>query len=150
MKKTFFIIFLLLESFLFADNIEIGKPITSFMLPDQFNTQHSVNSKDYSMIIVAAQKDMSVMVNDYLKTKPKAFLEDNQALYISDIHSMPSLITKLFALPKMKKYNFSLLLIYEEEQNIFPKRDDYITIIKLKNNRVTSISYENDIKKIFH
>ena len=38
-------------------------------------------------------------------------LEKNSAVYVADISGMPSLISKFIALPKMKKYPFSVLLL---------------------------------------
>src|SRR3546814_1459443 len=40
---------------------------------------------------------------------------DNHIDYISDISSMPALIAKLFALPKMRKYSFRLLLNRDDD-----------------------------------
>lgn len=142
-------IMLLLASFLFADIVKVNETIQNFNLPDQFGKNHTVNSKDYKLIIVSVQKDTSVMLNKFLEKQEKGFLKKKSAIFISDIHSMPSLITKFFALPKMKKYKYPLLLVYDEKENIFPKKENHLTVLKLQNDKVVSISYEKDVAKIF-
>jgi hypothetical protein len=131
----------------FSATLKSGDTITAFSLPDQFDKVHQVNSKDYKLIIVAFEKDMAVMVNDYLKQQPENYLKEHNALFISDIHEMPSFVTKWFALPKMRKYKYSLLLIYDES-NVFPKKDEAITVLKIKDNQIEKIDYISDEKNI--
>ena len=127
--------------------LQIGDTILSFSLPDQFDAVHQVNSKDYKTIVIAFEKDMAVMLNEYLKEQPSTFLTSNKALFISDIHTMPSFVTNLFALPKMKKYSYSLLLLYEEK-DIFPKQENALTVLKTQDNKIVKIEYVKDAKEI--
>mgnify|MGYP001122387654 FL=1 len=60
---------------------------------------------------------------------------------MADITGMPSLITKFIALPKMKDYPFSVLLIDEANKTLFPVKEDMISIISLENGKVTDIKY---------
>ena len=152
MLKYIFLPILISSSFLFADILKTGDTIKPFSLPDQFDKVHQVNSKDYKILLIAAQKDIAVMLNDYLKEQSPSFLKDNNAVFISDIHEMPSFVTKLFALPKMRDYPYSLLLIYDES-SIFPKKEDALTVLRTKDNKILSIDYisdEKNIEKIFH
>ena len=54
---------------------------------------------------------------------------------------MPSFITKLFALPKMKKYPFSVLLINDERGKQFDKQTGKLTLYTLKKRIITSIKF---------
>lgn len=150
MIKKFFLNSSLFATLMFADTIKVGEEIKPFILPDQFGTQHSVNSKEYSMIVISGEKQLSAKMKDFLQLKHRNFLEEHNTLYISDIHSMPSFVTNFFALPKMQEYKFLLLLIYNEEQNIFPMKNDQLTIIKLQDTKVSSITFENNVTKIFY
>lgn len=135
----------------FAQVLKLGDTINPFSLPDQFDKVHQVNSKDYKLLLVAFEKDVAVMLNDYLAKQPATFLDSYNALFISDIHEMPSFVTKLFALPKMRDYAYPLLLIYDET-NVFPKQDESLTVIRTKDNSIVEIEYikdEKDIEKIF-
>lgn len=150
--KKLFVLVLVFFIYAQADILKVGDTITPFSLPDQFDTVHQVNSKDYQIIIVAFDKDSAVLMNEYLKMQPSTFLQKNKALFISDIHTMPSFVTKLFALPKMKNYPYSLLLIYDERE-VFPQKENALTIISTKEDKIEHIRYIKDsdeIEKIFN
>lgn len=149
-RKVLFFIFAI-YSLSFAQIVKKGDAIRPFTLTDQFDKVHQVNSKDYDLLIVAFEKDVAVMFNDFLAKQKPSFLSEHKALFISDIHEMPTFITKMFALPKMRDYPYSVLLIYDES-NIFPKKEDSLTIIRLKNGVIDDIDFisdEKDIEKIF-
>lgn len=143
---------ILLISLSFADTLKLGESINPFSLPDQFDKVYQVNSKDYNILVIAFEKDIAVMFNEYLEKQPSSFLDDHKTLFISDIHEMPSFITKMFALPKMRDYKYPLLLIYDES-NIFPKKKESLTVLKTKNNQIVEINFisdEKNIQKIFN
>lgn len=102
-------------------------------------------------MIVSFEKDTSAGVNKFLSKKEKGFLENNNAVFIADVSGMPSLITSFFALPKMKKYNYNILLIYEEEEKRFLKKEETLTVYKLENGVIKSVSFIQtvDIPTIF-
>lgn len=136
---------------LFAGELKVGDAIEPFSLPDQFDTVHEVNSNDYERIVVAFEKDVAVMMNDWLKEKPADFLKNNKTLFISDIHEMPSFVTKLFALPKMREYKYPLLLMYEENK-VFPEQEESLSVLRIHNGKIVAIYYikneENNAAKI--
>jgi len=149
-RNILFFIFAI-YSLSFAEIVKKGDAIHPFTLTDQFDKVHQVNSKDYNLLIVAFEKDVAVMFNDFLTKHKALFLSEHKALFISDIHEMPTFITKMFALPKMRDYPYPVLLIYDES-NIFPKKDDSLTIIRLKNGVIDDIDFISDekyIEKIF-
>jgi hypothetical protein len=78
-------------------------------------------------------------------------LKKHNAVFIANISEMPSIITKLFALPKMKKYKHDVLLIYDEEDKRFMQKEDKSTVYKLENGVIKSITYveEEDLAKVF-
>ncbi|MCW8822400.1 MAG: hypothetical protein OQK45_09230, partial [Sulfurovum sp.] len=52
-----------------------------------------------------------------------------------------SFITSMFALPKMKKYPFSVILINDDFGNQFNRQEGKVTIYTLKNNKIQSIDF---------
>ncbi len=72
------------------------------------------------------------------------FLTTNKAYYVADISGMPSLIAKFFALPKMKDYPFSVLLVDEEQTKAFTKKEDNITVYTVTNGKISDIKYVKD------
>ncbi len=140
----------MLTTALFANSLNVNSNIGSFELKDQFDKKHTVDAK-VKTIIVSYEKDTSAKINEFLSKKKKGFLEANSTVFIADVSGMPSFVTKWFALPKMKKYNYNVLLIYDEKDTRFLKKEERLTVYKIENGLVTSVQFieSKDIPKIF-
>ena len=150
MKKILIMLFVTFVTF--ANALNIGDSLPTFSIKDQFEKAHTLKN-DTQTIIVASGKGTSEIIRDYLLKQEGDFLTKNNAAYIADISGMPSLIAKFFALPKMKKYPFSVLLVDEEQTKKFSKQDDKITIYKVSEGKVISINYitnEAELAKVFN
>ncbi len=141
MKKILFSVLLLVATF--ANALNIGDATPTFDIKDQFEKTHKI-AADAKTILVAADKGTSEILRDYLLAKDKNFLTANKAYYVADISGMPSLIAKFFALPKMKKYPFSILLVDENQTKSFTKKEGNITIYSVENGKVKDIKYVKD------
>ena len=98
--------------------------------------------KKSQLIIVAFEKDTGKLVNKYLNTKEQFYLVKRHGIYIADINKMPSIITNMFALPKLRKYKHLIYLHFDEEfQTIVPHHEEEITIIRVDNQKITDISF---------
>lgn len=147
MKKLILIITLLLSISAFAETITVGSVI-DFSAKDQFDRVNSTTEAT-RFLLFAAHKKTSDFLLVYLDKKDKGYLENNKILYIADIHGMPSLISKMFALPKMRKLSYSILLIQDDKAGkIFPLEENKLTVIKLKANVVQSIKYTLDSEEL--
>lgn len=135
---------------LFSNSFDLNNNIGSFVLADQFEKNHTVNA-DVKTIIFSAEKDTSAGLNEFLSSKEKDFLEKNNAVFIADISGMPSIISYMFALPKMKKYNYNVLLIEEEADKRFLKKEERLTVYTLENGVIKNVQYiaTKDIPTIF-
>lgn len=147
-KKVIFLV--LCTTYLFSNGFALNSNINSFTLNDQFDKTHTVNA-DTKTMIVSFEKSTSADINEFLSTKESGFLEKNNAVFIADISGMPSIITSLFALPKMKKYNYNILLIYDEEDKRFLRQEERTTVYTLENGVIKSISYiqKEDLSTLF-
>ncbi len=146
MKKL--ITILLLTIWLFANEYSIGEKIEPINLKDQFDKDHNI-SKLPTTIIISFEKESSYMFNEYMKDKNNDFLADNNMLFLADISQMPSFVTTNFALPKMREYNYLVLLINDENTAFkYPYREDKLTIIKLDNDKIKSIDFVSDLKEL--
>jgi hypothetical protein len=138
MKKILFSVLLLVATF--ANALSIGDSTPTFEIKDQFEKMHKI-SADTKTILVAETRSTSVIIREYLLTKDTNFLGANKAYYIADISGMPSLISKFIALPKMKKYPFSILLVDEEQAKSFSTKEDEITVYTLTDGKVSDVKY---------
>ncbi|MFW2611919.1 hypothetical protein [Aliarcobacter butzleri] len=125
---------------LFAVNLKIEDKISNFSLTDQFDKIHTI-SNDIKIIIVTFQKDTLLMVNNFLSSKSSDFLENHKAIIINDISSTPNIITKMFTLPKLRDYKYSILLIYDENNTKFTKQTGKITTYSLENGVIKDIRF---------
>lgn len=111
----------------------------------KFETPQGVSikiPKDTKLIISAFEKDTGALVNSFLDKKDKNYLSKKQGVYIADIHSMPTIITTLFALPKLKKYKHLIYLHYEDIfQTVVPNKEGKITIICLDKHKIKDIFF---------
>ena len=148
-----FLVFLISSvMFLNASPLEVGSSL-SVLDNYKYETPHGRVMKvpsSSSLVIVAFDKDTGTMINDYLKTQGKYYLQKNHAIFISDIHTMPRFITNMFVLPKMKKYKHLLYLHYEKEfHKIVPRQNDKATLLRFVDGKITRIYYatsKEDIK----
>ena len=132
---------LLLMSTLFAE-IKVGEAFPKLTLVDQFDEKTEVKQKGLTTLLLSFEKDVSSDIKKYIVTKEKGFLVKNNIMYISDISSMPSLITSWVAIPKMKKFTFKISLIYDEkEASSISRKEKKVTVVTLKNNRIEKILF---------
>jgi NADPH-dependent ferric siderophore reductase len=150
MKKLIVAVFMLFVA-TFANALNVGDSIPTFEIEDQFEKKQTIAS-DTKIILVTAEKGMSEIIRDYLLAQPEGFLVSKKAVYVGDISGMPSLIARFFALPKMKKYPFSILLVDEEQTKSFSKKEESITVYSVENGTVSNVKYiktAEELKAVF-
>ena len=136
MRRFLLLCLLALPLAVHAEPVEKGKPFPSYTLVNPHGVTNSLSSTT-RFVILAAEKHVSGAVRDWLLTKEAGYLEAHKAEYVSDITPMPALITTLFALPKMRKYPFRMLLADDPEfATVYPRQADRITLFILDENQV--------------
>ncbi len=138
MKK--WLLISLLGSAMLLAGVKAGDPFPRITLPDQFGKSLSV-SRDDRFVLIAFEKDVAIGIADDLKARPKGYLKKHHIKYISDISSMPSFITSMFALPKMKQYPFSVMLIRDGSGKGYEREKGKATLYRLKGGRVTAVDF---------
>jgi len=131
-------------SILSASLISVNSPLSQFnSYKFQTPTSHEIKiSKETNLIIIAFEKNTGALVNEYLRTKDIYYLQKNSAIYIANIHAMPSIIRKIFAIPKLQKYKHLIYLQYDEEfQNNTPNKEGKITLLRFENGKISNISF---------
>lgn len=141
------LLILYFSTFAMAGHLNINDKFLSFLLPDQFDKIHSVDGK-LTYIIISFEKENSKIVNEFLSTKSENFLDKKNSVFIADISNMPTIITKMFVLPKMRDYKYPILLIYDDKGDKFLRKDDKITIYTLKNTQISNIDFISSKKEL--
>ncbi|WP_246838196.1 hypothetical protein [Leptospira meyeri] len=139
--------------FIFAFSLSAEEPATPTLvignvLPEiNYTNQWEEPSPipmETTKVIFIADMDASKIIHPILEKEGKGYLESKQAVLISDIHRMPSLISKFVALPKMKSYPYTLRLVREEKvADPFPRTKGSLTLMQLKAGKITKIQISN-------
>jgi len=80
--------------------------------------------------------------NKYLESHDKSYLEEHNAVFLSNIYGMPW-VGRKFALPKMRKYEHRILLADSEHLlDDYPREEDKVTVIELDDQmRIVAVSF---------
>ena len=149
--KQILILLILISIFAKASTLKIGDKISSFSLPNQFDKIHTIDNGT-SFIIVAFEKKSANLVNDFLSSKNSDFLDLNNAIFINDISCVPSVVIKMFAIPKLRDYKYDILLIYKENSKKFLEKENKITVYLLEKGFVKEVKYistKYELEKVF-
>lgn len=145
------IAFTILFSILGAETLKVSSELDS-LHRYPYENQHGmikIVPNYVKTIIISFEKDNSAMINAYLNKQKSNYLESYKAIFIADISKMPSIITKLFALPKMKKYKHTIYLHNSDEFAKFvPSKEGEATVLKFKGRTVQSISFISTIDEM--
>ena len=123
-----------------AAPLTVESTITDLKIKDQHEVEKVIDT-NVKTILFASDKSTSDMLRDYLLplSEKENILEKNGAVYVADISGMPSLISKFIALPKMKKYPFSILLLDDSNKENFVKEDGKIIVYSVVDGKITNI-----------
>ncbi|MBL3520219.1 hypothetical protein ACNSOP_04025 [Aliarcobacter lanthieri] len=123
-----------------AAPLAVDSVIENIKIKDQNEVEKTIDA-NVKTILFASDKKTSDLLRDYLLplSEKENILEKNSAVYVADISGMPSLISKFIALPKMKKYPFSVLLLDDTNKDNFTKEDGKIIVYSLEDGKVTEI-----------
>jgi len=154
MKKILLILIVAIAS-INAQNLKVGSDIQmlnnyEYETPKSRKMKIPLNTKT---LLIAFDKDTGALVNEYLATKNKYFLQKKKAIFIADINKMPTMVTNMFALPKLRKYKHLIYLHYGEKfQNAVPRREEKVSVVRFEDKKVKSISFitsKEELSKVF-
>lgn len=124
-----------LTSTTFANNLELEAQV----LYDQHGEFINL-TPETRWLVFSHDKDGGAWTKEALDKLEITNLEELGGIYLADISKMPSLITKMFAMPKMKKYAFKMAI--DKDGSIsenLPRLDGRVTLIKLDNLKAVRI-----------
>jgi len=133
-----------------ADVYSVGSEFEPFSIEDQHGQTHQL---DASVEAVLFSRDMKGgdLIKAALADVGPSFLEQHHAVYLADISGMPRLIARMFAIPKMRKRPYPMLLDRDGSlSERFPGVERKATVVSLAKLRVTAIQHfttEDDLMR---
>lgn len=118
-----------------------GDTVKPFSAKDQHEQAYTFDAKGTRYLLVSHDMETGKKANGALTVLGKEHLSGKKAVYIANIHGMPG-IGRMFALPKMKKYNHRIILGDDAELIAnFPGQAGKVTVLGLSNGKVISVAY---------
>jgi hypothetical protein len=135
--------FAFLVTSLSAGELVVGDPVPAFTAKDQFGKEFKFE-QGLRFLLLGFDRSTSKQANHKLTGLGSGWLEKHGAIYVLDIHTMPS-VARWFALPKMRKYPFRVVLAETESLLApFPRKPERITVLVLSAaGKVSEIRYWN-------
>ena len=128
----------------------VEKSVADLSLKDQHEKAHTI-SADTKTLIFAFSKDIGHTCNDFFATKADSYLSDNNAMFVADVSSAPSLIRSMFIMPGLKDFKHTVLVIDDKKiARAFKSGQDSekIVVVSLENNIITAINTLTTVEEL--
>ena len=100
---------LLLAGTAYGAPLAVGDPMPPLALEDQHGRAGNIG-EGVRVVVVSRDMEAGDVVKKALAGRDQAFLDANGAVYVANISGMPALVTRLFALPRMRERPYRMLL----------------------------------------
>jgi hypothetical protein len=120
-----------------------GSAMPTLSLNDQHDKPAAV-SPQTRWVVFTAEKPVSDMVSAVLAGEPAGVADRLRLVYVADISGMPALVTRMFALPKLRELPFPIALVREAPQVTqvadIPRVKGAATVLRLDKGRVAQVA----------
>jgi hypothetical protein len=131
-----------------SDFLRIGNEMAPFSLEDQHGEEHTVGAST-RLILFARNRAGAGVMTAFMEGRDGEFLSKRGIVYVNDISTMPSFAATLFALPKMRRRPYSILLDRDAEVTArFPDKPGFATLIHLRDMKIRNIEFLSDAQAI--
>ena len=99
---------LLLATAAHAGSLAVGDPMPPLAREDQHGRAGGVGGA--RVVVVSRDMEAGDVVKKALAGRDQAFLDQHAIVYVANISGMPAMVTRLFALPRMRERPYRMLL----------------------------------------
>jgi len=122
----------------------VGDRLPVITLDDQHDEQRAIGPST-RIILFSRDMDGGKLLREALEGTPEGYLESIDAVYVSDISGMPSLVATLFAVPSMKRRPYPMLLDRDGEATArLPDVEGKATLIFISDLTVERVDHADD------
>ncbi|GAA5194902.1 hypothetical protein [Ferrimonas gelatinilytica] len=127
-----------------ASALELGQPLPYLTLDDQHGEAHTV-SAELNALVFTRDKAASDVATEALTGVTPEQLAESGIVYVADISAMPAIITKMFAMPKMRKQSFLTLLDNQGAATAnFPAEEGKVSVMRFEAGQFQGVEYLED------
>lgn len=125
-------------------SVSLAEQFPTTTLNNQWDKSVSIN-QETTLVIFASDMDANDIIKASLDELKITNLAERHWVYAADISGMPSVIAKMFALPKMRDYAFPIALDREGDKTAtWLKKEEQVTTFTLNNLAITHVKYFAD------
>lgn len=122
--------------------------LPNLTLTDQHDQPQTV-SPETRYLLFTADKDASNLADAVLDGQTAATLTATGIRYVADISGMPGMVTTMFALPKLRKRPYPILLgRTPNDTRDLPREPGKVTVIAAEGGTVTALHGLDDVAEI--
>jgi hypothetical protein len=116
-----------------------GSTMHPLSLSDQHDQPVAVRAET-RWLVFTSEKPVSDMVSAVLSAEPAGVVDRLRLVYVADISGMPALVTRMFALPKLRELRFPIGLVRDPAQVAqvadIPRQTGSATVLRLEAGRI--------------
>jgi hypothetical protein len=144
MRSSFALLPFMLPALTGAAELQVGDTAPVLSLNDQHDKPRTTLSAS-RFLLFSADKDGSNLADDVLEGQTGETLERAGLCYVADISGMPAMVTKMFAMPKLRKRPYPVLLGRTAEDTMtLPRQAGRVTVIEIDGGSVMAIEFMGD------
>lgn len=130
----------------YAEPLRPGAQTPEIRLMDQHDVEATIGT-NVRYVLVTRDMDSGNLVKEALAENGAVMLDAARAVYVSDISRMPGVITKLFAMPAMRKRGYRILLDRDGKVTAdIPNEEGKITVLELADGAIARIHYVSTVE----
>lgn len=121
--------------------LAIGDTLPALTLQDQHDRPSPIPATTRELIF-AADNAGAKLVEALLAARDKDWLIRTERVYLADIHRMPALISRMFALPSLRERPYAVILGREAgDLAMLPRKAGCVTLMPLHEGRLAPYHY---------
>jgi len=121
-----------------------GQTLAPIALEDQHGRALTIDAAT-RLVVFSEDKAASDRVTAVLSAEPAGTLERLGAVVVADISGMPAMVTRMFAVPALRRLPFLIGLAHEAAQvEQLPRAAGTTTVLALQDGRVTAVTHARD------
>lgn len=121
--------------------LDIGNRVDFRQLVNQYGTPYGGTEKLH-LVLYANSMAANRLAHNVLTDFNPSCLKDGTVAFVGNVSAMPSFITRIVAVPKMRDYVYPVWLDYDgQATDNLPVQADQVSMIDVEDGRLTSIGY---------